>query len=392
LSTRELLTILDAELERLPENYRWPLVLCCLEGLSQEEAARHLGCSPAAVRGRLERGRQCLRQRLAARGLTLSATLAVVLVGRVAEAVPPALHETTLQAAIAGTGASPAVTALMREALHMMLLGKMKVVGAGVLLLGVLAASALLLQRGFANGDDRGNPTLPAPPEPARAKVDLHGDPLPEGAVMRLGTLKQRAGAKLAFAPPMARRSSAFAAEVRQHLGRRHGQTASDARTAGRALTTSAVSPDGRWLATDNAARDGELQIWDVQTGKRAHTLMIQGARYLMPMAFSPDGKHVAAVGNARMKFVRVWRLEDGKQVFATDIPTDVSSDKLAFTPDGKRLLASFGSIIDQGMRCWELASGELVWQNKEYAPPSFAFTADGKMVSAGDHSSASSI
>src|SRR5207248_11258907 len=76
LTTRELLDGLDEEVQRLPEAYRLPLILCCLEGYSQEEAARRLGWTPGSVKGRLERGRARLHARLVGRGLNLSAALA----------------------------------------------------------------------------------------------------------------------------------------------------------------------------------------------------------------------------------------------------------------------------------------------------------------------------
>ncbi|MFO0841943.1 MAG: sigma-70 family RNA polymerase sigma factor [Gemmataceae bacterium] len=78
VSARDLLAAFEQELQRLPETFRLPVALCCLEGLSQEEAARRLGWSAGSVKGRLERGRERLRSRLIRRGWTLPAALAAV--------------------------------------------------------------------------------------------------------------------------------------------------------------------------------------------------------------------------------------------------------------------------------------------------------------------------
>src|SRR5262245_30202388 len=75
LSARELLATIDDELARLPDQLRLPVVLCCLDGLSRDEAAMRLGCSFHVLKGRLERGRDVLRQRLADRGVSLPAVL-----------------------------------------------------------------------------------------------------------------------------------------------------------------------------------------------------------------------------------------------------------------------------------------------------------------------------
>ena len=50
--------ILHEELGRLPEKYRTAVVLCDLEGLTQEQAARRLGWPDGTVRSRLARGRE----------------------------------------------------------------------------------------------------------------------------------------------------------------------------------------------------------------------------------------------------------------------------------------------------------------------------------------------
>src|SRR5438270_8946996 len=97
LTARELLAAVDEEVQRLPEVYRLPVLLCCLEGHAQEEAARLLGWTPDSLRGRLERGRARLRRRLARRGLTLPAALAAVGIGQAAAsaALPAALAGAT---------------------------------------------------------------------------------------------------------------------------------------------------------------------------------------------------------------------------------------------------------------------------------------------------------
>src|SRR5207253_1564111 len=84
---REVRPLLDEELSLLPEKYRAPLVLCYLESKTQREAARLLGYAEGSMSWRLERGRALLRERLARRGVTLSAgALAAVLAGEAAAA------------------------------------------------------------------------------------------------------------------------------------------------------------------------------------------------------------------------------------------------------------------------------------------------------------------
>src|SRR5262249_45575703 len=96
ISLREAQQILHEELARLPERCRAPLVLCCLEGLTRDEAARQLGWSLGTFKRCLQRGRDLLRARLLARGLTLPAALATTLL---AEGNPPAAAPATLTAA-----------------------------------------------------------------------------------------------------------------------------------------------------------------------------------------------------------------------------------------------------------------------------------------------------
>jgi RNA polymerase sigma factor (sigma-70 family) len=92
----DLRLVLDEELDRLPEKYRAPLLLCCLAGRTRDEAAEQLGWTLGALKMRLERGRQLLRIRLARRGLTVTAALFAMLLAQHATATPvPALLATT---------------------------------------------------------------------------------------------------------------------------------------------------------------------------------------------------------------------------------------------------------------------------------------------------------
>ena len=146
---------LHEELGRLPENYRAAVVLCCLEGLTLDQAARRLGWPLGTVQSRLARGRQRLRERLARRGLAPSAgAFGVALAAEQARAeVPVALAEATARAGMhvaagkAAAGAVPAaVMALTEGVLRTMSLTKLKVAAVAVLV-GVGMSSGFVAYR-----------------------------------------------------------------------------------------------------------------------------------------------------------------------------------------------------------------------------------------------------
>jgi RNA polymerase sigma factor (sigma-70 family) len=109
LTVRELLTALEEEVQRLPRAYRLPVALCCLEGLSQQQAAQRLGWTVGAVKGGLERGRARLRTRLIQRGLTPLGAMAVLEAARgsLRAGLPAGQVEQTVQIALTVTGSVP---------------------------------------------------------------------------------------------------------------------------------------------------------------------------------------------------------------------------------------------------------------------------------------------
>ena len=144
---------LHEELGRLPARYRLALVLCYLEGLSSEQAARQLGWPAATVRSRLTRGRERLRRRLMRRGLAPSAVaLAAALAPRSAwAAVRPASVSAAARAAVLVTtgrvaaGAVPASILTLTEGVILnMAMTKLKLAAVTLLVPGLLAIGAML--------------------------------------------------------------------------------------------------------------------------------------------------------------------------------------------------------------------------------------------------------
>jgi RNA polymerase sigma factor (sigma-70 family) len=101
---KELRVLMDEELDRLPPELRVPLVLCYLEGRTQDEGARQLGWTRRVFRRRLEKGRARLARGLARRGVALSTALFAVLLSQEAAAMTTALWAPVLRAAVALAG------------------------------------------------------------------------------------------------------------------------------------------------------------------------------------------------------------------------------------------------------------------------------------------------
>ena len=142
-------TVVHEEIDRLPRRFREPIVLCYLEHMTYQQAARHLCWSESTTQGRLARARNLLRGRLARRGLTLGgAALASVAAPQGASAVSLLIFEAALRSArqfglgeAAGAGAvSTTVNVLVSQAMRSMMIAKLVSVGTAALVVGTLTA------------------------------------------------------------------------------------------------------------------------------------------------------------------------------------------------------------------------------------------------------------
>jgi zinc protease len=162
--TNEIRALVDQELERLPERYRAPLILCDLEGQTHEEAAARIGCPVGTVKSRLSRGRDRLKGALTRRGLSSPGPItAPLLVPETVTAVPGYLLSETLRGArqliaggaVAGPTVSTELTQLMKGALDSMSFSRIEIVAAGclaVLFTAVAAVPAFVTQAPGAPG------------------------------------------------------------------------------------------------------------------------------------------------------------------------------------------------------------------------------------------------
>jgi RNA polymerase sigma factor (sigma-70 family) len=291
--------VLDDELARLHERYRAPLVLCYLEGKTHDEAARQLGWPLGTVCGRLARGRRLLRTRLTRRGLAPAVAAAALNLStqELVAAVPASLMASTIRNALSAanvaaiTGASATVRALVDAMPNTMWIAKVKMAAAALLVTLSVGVGVAAWARYGAKHDERSRPADFA--NAARTKLDVFGDPLPEGAMVRFGSLRFR------------------------HAG----------------MAEYEFLDGGRTVLTSGG--DRTLRYWDVETGRQIREVKLQGTNGPgRSVSLSSDGKWLAAHDNGT---VFVWEVASGKEVQA--LPgTQGNLGYLYFSPDGKTI------------------------------------------------------
>jgi RNA polymerase sigma factor (sigma-70 family) len=443
---REVRRVLDEELGRLPAKYRAPVVLCYLEGKSLAEAGRLLGWARGTVAGRLARARAVLRVRLSRRGLALSAAAVAAVLSREATAgglpgmlVHPTVKAMLLAAAgkavVGGAVSVPAVT-LAHGVLRAMLLTKLKVAVGVFVVCGALATGAGVLTHhalaekqaaeGQANAPEPAAEVAdlpkPKPTEDNVVRTDRYGDPLPDGAIARLGTVRFRHSFiiyNIAFSPDGRQVAAVNQMGSRCLWDPATGKMIRPLEDQFSGLSRClAYSPDGKLLASD----ESQIGIWEVATGRKLRELEIRHRGRLTSLAFSPDGKVLAAgtdgdpiiglyevatgklgrrlvghTGAARSavfsqdgrwiasagqdRTARIWDYATGKEV--TQFQDQEELEDVAWSPDGKRLAIR----TRQAVSLWDIAASKRIYR---IAYPgndirSLAFSPDGKFLLSGD-------
>jgi WD40 repeat protein len=190
-------------------------------------------------------------------------------------------------------------------------------------------------------------------------------DPLPPGAIARLGTTRLRTTAT-ALALTSDGRTLLTLAGGRTvgrwdpDTGRLLGEVYLPAPAGNRYW----VSPDAHSVAVP--AREG-LALYDLANGKRKKTIPVDAVTNLTAAALSPDGRSLATAesvrnGNKSTGRVRIWPVAGSEPKRVADLPGNVRA--LAFSPDGRL----FAAVDNHSLRCWDVATGRQLWHNDHRA------------------------
>lgn len=213
---------------------------------------------------------------------------------------------------------------------------------------------------------------------------DQQGDPLPPGALGRLGTVRFRHAFEitaLAFAPDGRRLASASGdatACVWDFPSGKELVRFKDANRAG--IATVAFAPDGKAVATGHA--DRTVRLWDAATGKEIREFTGHEDR-VDAVVFSPNGTSLVSVSTGAA--LRQWDVATGKEIRQFTTPPKSEAvyhpwGPVAFSPDRALLAAAHR---DKTIHLWDAGTGRAIRQLKGHteAVTSIAFAPDGKTL-----------
>ena len=173
----ERLALLEDEIQRLPDYYRTPIILCELEGLSRKQVAEKLGWAEGTVASRVARGRALLARRMASTGLSAAAALSSLASVRASALLTLELLSSTIRAALGAAagctaGASAQAVVLSEGIIKTMLLSKLKWAASAILALGVVG----VLLSSWGGNPGAAEPAPQSPPAAEQAKAPEKAD------------------------------------------------------------------------------------------------------------------------------------------------------------------------------------------------------------------------
>jgi RNA polymerase sigma factor (sigma-70 family) len=398
---REVQLVLNEEIERLAEKYRTPFVLCCLEGHSRAEVARQLDLKEGTVWSRLSYARRQLRQRLRRRGIELGAVLAAASLaeGGLAAAAPASLVAATLRAATAGGGAAAGVSGEVAGLVNAALKGTAAAwgkLGLALLFLAAVLGAGWGASVGQAPPAKPAEPSRPASPGTAQAthlreqggkpavRRDGPGDPLPDGAVVRLGTIRFNHGTDLnhlLFTPDGKAILSGGRLLVRLWDAATGAETGQLPPPAQYVSGTTVTLPDSRTLVSLNEEGGGDfVRWWDLSRRAEVRTLKLPVRRRVFSSyhrnALSADGR-LAAIHVHTPAELRVFDLQGGDELYKfPDGGKNIRA--VAFAGKHHLVTADAGAMIEVR----DARTGKLSHRFPHGTPVDFlAVSADGRRL-----------
>jgi WD40 repeat protein len=265
------------------------------------------------------------------------------------------------------------------------------------LAVGALALSTVLggteTFRRAAGSAPQGNANAPLLQPSDPAPVDRWGDPLPAGAVARLGTVRYRFHCHgLAFLPDGETVVSAKGGGAIQFWNARTGKLLREIACGDFQIgpTVFALSRDGRRLALGGFVPDAQtptsrsaLRVFDVVSGKELRTFGETSRQGFNSAALTPDGKLLLALDGDG--YLRVYELATGAELLQHKFPGDVMAH-LTLSADGSTLALASGPN-SRKVFVWKWQTAE---EPREFAPGDrgarrLAFSPDGKLLAGCD-------